>query len=136
MFSVLMFFSGLVFVSNFCFMSLCYFVVFISFVFFIFFFFLMIRLPPRSTRTDTLFPYTTLFRSRFLENGAVPFTLPIADLIEICIFKAKSFFSSGMMAFKMSYLHRGVTLAVAGRFPPLGDRVQQECQRKIGRAHV
>src|SRR3546814_6803010 len=27
------------------------------------YFFLMIRLPPRSTRTDTLFPYTTLFRS-------------------------------------------------------------------------
>src|SRR3546814_4840712 len=29
----------------------------------LFFFFLMIRQPPRSTRTDTLFPYTTLFRS-------------------------------------------------------------------------
>src|SRR3546814_3751221 len=27
------------------------------------FFFLMIRRPPRSTRTDTLFPYPTLFRS-------------------------------------------------------------------------
>src|SRR3546814_19857227 len=32
------------------------------------FFFLMIRRPPRSTRTDTLFPYTTLFRSK---TGAV-----------------------------------------------------------------
>src|SRR3546814_7718675 len=31
----------------------------------------MIRLPPRSTRTDTLFPYTTLFRShRDLAFGA------------------------------------------------------------------
>src|SRR3546814_14660249 len=29
----------------------------------LYFFFLMIRRPPRSTRTDTLFPYTTLFRS-------------------------------------------------------------------------
>src|SRR3546814_2004835 len=29
----------------------------------LFFFFLMRRRPPRSTRTDTLFPYTTLFRS-------------------------------------------------------------------------
>src|SRR3546814_11648070 len=28
------------------------------------FFFFMRRRPPRSTRTDTLFPYTTLFRSR------------------------------------------------------------------------
>src|SRR3546814_15872822 len=31
--------------------------------YFVSFFFLMIRRPPRSTRTDTLFPYTTLFRS-------------------------------------------------------------------------
>src|SRR3546814_3757057 len=30
---------------------------------YLYFFFLMIRRPPRSTRTDTLFPYTTLFRS-------------------------------------------------------------------------
>src|SRR3546814_13170110 len=33
------------------------------------FFFLMIRRPPRSTRTDTLFPYTTLFRSH---TGVIP----------------------------------------------------------------
>src|SRR3546814_12234300 len=40
----------------------------------------MIRRPPRSTRTDTLFPYTTLFRSRCLaaranrvqRDGAIP----------------------------------------------------------------
>src|SRR3546814_7435657 len=37
---------------------------FLCFIFLIhLFFFLMIRRPPRSTRTDTLFPYTTLFRS-------------------------------------------------------------------------
>src|SRR3546814_3715645 len=41
------------------------------------FFFLMIRRPPRSTRTDTLFPYTTLFRS---PPGAVlPIPNDIAD---------------------------------------------------------
>src|SRR3546814_5016958 len=34
----------------------------------VFFFFLMIRRPPRSTRTDTLFPYTTLFRSRVIDE--------------------------------------------------------------------
>src|SRR3546814_17764262 len=34
-------------------------------------FFLMIRLPPRSTRTDTLFPYPTLFRSRSEAEAAV-----------------------------------------------------------------
>src|SRR3546814_2154503 len=32
-------------------------------------FFLMIRRPPRSTRTDTLFPYTTLFRSVSGDRG-------------------------------------------------------------------
>src|SRR3546814_17587400 len=39
------------------------------------FFFLMIRRPPRSTRTDTLFPYTTLFRSLFSLSGhGAPFS--------------------------------------------------------------
>src|SRR3546814_19749485 len=41
----------------------------------------MIRRPPRSTRTDTLFPYTTLFRSIFmftapLLTAGVPVNLP------------------------------------------------------------
>src|SRR3546814_10533236 len=42
----------------------------------------MIRRPPRSTRTDTLFPYTTLFRSalRRLELPVQPFGLGIASL--------------------------------------------------------
>src|SRR3546814_10597612 len=35
---------------------------------FLCFFFLRIRRPPRSTRTDTLFPYTTLFRSCVAEG--------------------------------------------------------------------
>src|SRR3546814_6037790 len=41
---------------------------FFCFLFFFFFFFLMIRRPPRSTRTDTLFPYTTLFRSQVFRH--------------------------------------------------------------------
>src|SRR3546814_2979399 len=32
----------------------------------------MIRRPPRSTRTDTLFPYTTLFRSPAARSAAAP----------------------------------------------------------------
>src|SRR3546814_5205956 len=39
---------------------------YLVFVLAFYFFFLMIRRPPRSTRTDTLFPYTTLFRSAVL----------------------------------------------------------------------
>src|SRR3546814_183074 len=37
----------------------------------------MSRLPPRSTRTDTLFPYTTLFRSRIAEIEAVAPDKPV-----------------------------------------------------------
>src|SRR3546814_10079052 len=45
-------------------------------------FFLMIRRPPRSTRTDTLFPYTTLFRSaaRGKEHGQAVFEVSSCDL--------------------------------------------------------
>src|SRR3546814_1592215 len=39
-------------------------------MFIIVFFFLMVRRPPRSTRTDTLFPYTTLFRSAVIDAVA------------------------------------------------------------------
>src|SRR3546814_3219970 len=45
------------------------------------FFFLMIRRPPRSTRTDTRFPYTTLFRS-FLpdeDQGAIFLDIQLPD---------------------------------------------------------
>src|SRR3546814_1276744 len=36
----------------------------------------MIRRPPRSTRTDTLFPYTTLFRSGILHAEAIAAASP------------------------------------------------------------
>src|SRR3546814_9778561 len=42
----------------------------------VFLFFLMIRRPPRSTRTDTLFPYTTLFRGLDPAVGARAVGLP------------------------------------------------------------
>src|SRR3546814_8100119 len=44
------------------------------------FFFLMIRRPPRSTRTDTLFPYTTLFRSPTLPGRVSSAVRPAAML--------------------------------------------------------
>src|SRR3546814_11940749 len=40
-------------------------------------FFIMIRRPPRSTRTDTLFPYTTLFRSHAHASEAIPLLVHI-----------------------------------------------------------
>src|SRR3546814_2070427 len=42
-------------------------------------FFLMIRRPPRATRTDTLFPYTTLFRSSLGDGSAV---VAVGDLLQ------------------------------------------------------
>src|SRR3546814_1190661 len=42
----------------------------------------MIRRPPRSTRTDTLFPYTTLFRSQLV--GDIPVVLDVdAELLVV-----------------------------------------------------
>src|SRR3546814_10571236 len=43
-------------------------------------FFLMIRRPPRSTRTDTLFPSTTLFRSRLIESRSMS---PIDSILSL-----------------------------------------------------
>src|SRR3546814_6922980 len=44
----------------------------------------MLRLPPRSTRTDTLFPYTTLFRSKRVYGNRLErsdFTGIVSDLV-------------------------------------------------------
>src|SRR3546814_14745424 len=55
------------------------------------FFFLMIRRPPRSTRTDTLFPYTTLFRSHVGDPLAGDVALahqhlqPVRTLVEVVV---------------------------------------------------
>src|SRR3546814_13345956 len=43
-------------------------------------FFLMIRRPPRSTRTDTLFPYTTLFRSHGYQECYTPYIVNSSTL--------------------------------------------------------
>src|SRR3546814_7880186 len=43
----------------------------------------MIRRPPRSTRTDTLFPYTTLFRSGFERRRLVQIQIDLRNLVEL-----------------------------------------------------
>src|SRR3546814_4614189 len=50
------------------------------FAVFFMFFFVMIRRPPRSTRTDTPFPYTTLFRSAAAEDPAAAEAARIASI--------------------------------------------------------
>src|SRR3546814_16534877 len=46
-----------------CIWCLSYIMLLLCTIYVVYCFILMIRRPPRSTRTDTLFPYTTLFRS-------------------------------------------------------------------------
>src|SRR3546814_20776506 len=47
----------------------------------------MIQRPPRSTRTDTLFPYTTLFRS---QAAHTPYRLPVVTGLGLCILAARA----------------------------------------------
>src|SRR3546814_7218735 len=42
----------------------------------------MMRRPPRSTRTDTLFPYTTLFRSEQLHAGVAVFDAGLDRIVD------------------------------------------------------
>src|SRR3546814_17085794 len=75
------------------------------------FFFLMLRRPPRSTRTDTLFPYTTLFRSS-LKHANTPKSegLPV---------------NSASKATEASLQHQSPEAGSGGRSSPLpasGDR--------------
>src|SRR3546814_13903485 len=50
----------------------------------LFFFFLMVRRPPRSTRTDTLFPYTTLFRSLLAPGDSAMVTVRVRVPGRVC----------------------------------------------------
>src|SRR3546814_5051123 len=73
------------------------------------FFFLMIRRPPRSTRTDTLFPYTTLFRSPASPCGNGRGTMPrtirsAADSTPICkIMRSEEHTSELQSLMRISY---------------------------------
>src|SRR3546814_14769620 len=58
----------------------------------------MIRRPPRSTRTDTLFPYTTLFRSVLFSATVPPLvgaTLDTLYLLILLAYAAREIFASG-----------------------------------------
>src|SRR3546814_8605865 len=91
-----------------------------------FVFFLMIRRPPRSTRTYTLFPYTTLFRSR-LGEGEARDQRRDGDMPDCC-------FGVWMrVRHETSPVGRGLICASGARESPPrhGGRA-----REIGRAHV
>src|SRR3546814_9142130 len=77
----------------------------------------MIRRPPRSTRTDTLFPYTTLFRSTFFE---LPAHLPATAALEHG--------KGGIVTFghQDPYHYRREDLALAGKGPWRARHIRSE----------
>src|SRR3546814_5474237 len=81
------------------------------------FFFLMIRRPPRSTRTDTLFPYTTLFRSAGRAVAFADHALALDD-------------ETVGLQVGVAFDHRGQTIpAVAGEVPVIP--VPQFCRWRV-----
>src|SRR3546814_7284178 len=70
----------------------------------------MIRQPPRSTRTDTLFPYTTLFRSGRLPYVSADAEAQVAALRRNCA-------RHGIELFDYDSAHRGIVHVIG---PELG----------------
>src|SRR3546814_11962572 len=92
----------------------------------LFFFVLMIRRPPRSTRTDTLFPYTTLFRSAAIEAPRfATYSFPAS-------FAPHDYFPGRLN------LESRIPEATADALSALGHRIQwwPDLVWQIGRAHV
>src|SRR3546814_12312942 len=101
------------------------------------FFFLMIRRPPRSTRTDTLFPYTTLFRSvGQLADIANAGTLYAFMMVAIAVLVLRKTQADRPRSFRTPFIWVIAPLTVAGcvflffTLPAAAMLVQ------IGRAHV
>src|SRR3546814_19312364 len=81
-----------------------------------FFFFLMIRRPPRSTRTDTLFPYTTLFRSvpqRLEQHVGEAQREQVLDrfLAEIMVDAEHAILGEGVADLRVDFARRGEVVA-------------------------
>src|SRR3546814_7752589 len=106
----------------------------------------MIRRPPRSTRTDTLFPYTTLFRAPlqnfFLDRYAQAYRAEIAHFAEIVEGHTVPLagYDDGVRALALAAAAAEATrTALVVRLDgspahPLKPIVEP-CIRKIGRAH-
>src|SRR3546814_6976814 len=103
------------------------------------FFFLRIRRPPKSTRTDTLFPYTTLFRSLDVGLGG--------DRLQPVARRARYPGITRLAREPRQQLHREITLRthfldaifIGFQACELGGRklgLLQPADLKIGRAHV
>src|SRR3546814_12414257 len=101
------------------------------------FFVLMKRRPPRSTRTDTLFPYTTLFRSREVGRWIPAFAgmtkLLLAALLLVALFVAMPAFAQAAPAAPVD--NGGALSRAMGQISGDGRSLSLSLQiLKIGRA--
>src|SRR3546814_17223865 len=104
---------------------------------FVLFFFLMIRRPPRSTRTDTLFPYTTLFRSGI--HGVEGFgNGDEAPALDDALHHAQLLVGYGRVG--IEHRHRGGEVAegdlIAAQFLQGGIGVSRSAERRVGKESV
>src|SRR3546814_14500351 len=94
----------------------------------------MIRRPPRSTRTDTLFPYTTLFRSPQRAGAAAAIYQPRADGAVVRALPPPTTFAEGQRALALWLMSAAgvfagvmvvaiVALLVWGGWAPTNERL-------------
>src|SRR3546814_11665571 len=89
----------------------------------------MIRRPPRSTRTDTLFPYTTLFRSKEIPTMPVPVLVALCYLVGLGIvypflpFQALSLGATPLQVSLLLVTDTAVILVLAPYWGRLSDQV-------------
>src|SRR3546814_8511903 len=110
----------------------------------------MIRRPPRSTRTDTLFPYTTLFRSLLQRDAETPIyriaeavnLSPSACSRRIAELKRLGYISRTVAVLDREKLGLGLTVFVIVRAQHNSDWLERfrtalaDPPEEIGRAHV
>src|SRR3546814_14864983 len=100
----------------------------------------MKRRPPRSTRTGTLCPYTTHFRSELGEPGAGTmdrFLESAADLVDVAYAEIDSPLGTWLAAMTGRGLVRvAFTPEFDDVLEELSERVSPRVLKKIGRAHV
>src|SRR3546814_14850703 len=91
----------------------------------------MIRRPPRSTRTDTLFPYTTLFRSALFFNARIvcQFRRVLQLLAQFTDFVGLSLIVDGLAISPIAGFREKVVHMCL-------DSVQRHCRARIGRVAV
>src|SRR3546814_9151316 len=97
----------------------------------------MIRRPPRSTRTDTLFPYTTLFRSELVLGVDVDHGQIFGNVLFARQPRPRALFAADAVdQAEPDRLPAGEDAPVGDRTQPLVGQVASLAHHEIGRAHV